>query len=44
MLAMGQLFGGITPIAGARTPTGILAIALVGAFSGYIYAKLSKPK
>lgn len=41
MLAMGQMFGGITPIAGARTMGGMLAIAAVGALSGFIFARLS---
>lgn len=44
MLAMGQLFGGITPIAGARTMGGMLAIGAVGALSGYIFARLSADK
>lgn len=41
MAAMGQLFGGITPIAGARTIGGLLAIGAVGALSGFIFARLS---
>lgn len=41
MLAMGQMFGGITPIAGARTTGGLLAIAAIGALSGFIFARLS---
>lgn len=44
MLAMGQLFGGITPIAGARTMGGMLAIGAVGAISGYIFARLSEKR
>lgn len=44
MLAMGQLFGGITPIAGARTMGGLLAIAAVGALSGYVFARMSDSK
>lgn len=41
MLAMGQLFGGITPIAGARTMGGMVLIGAVGALSGFIFARLS---
>lgn len=41
MVAMGMMFGGITPIAGARTMGGLLAIGAVGALSGFIFARIS---
>lgn len=41
MQAMSIMFGGITPIAGARTMGGLLAIGAVGALSGFIFARIS---
>lgn len=38
-----QLATGITPLAGARTPLGFLAISLAGAAGGWVFGRLAGP-
>ena len=40
MQLMSIAFEGVTPIAGARTMSGLLALGLVGAIAGLVFAKL----
>jgi hypothetical protein len=40
MQMMSIAFDGITPIAGARTMSGLLALGLVGALAGLVFAKI----
>lgn len=44
MILMGVAFDGITPIAGARTMSGLVAIGIVGILAGFIFGRMTRPK